>query len=286
MNNHRTLSPLILSLIMAVGAQAQATFDVASVRPSDPAAGGRGGDSGFPACEGGVLQIDPNRFAAAHTTLYTLITWAYGIRYSCFIVKDSDLLSGGPAWILKDRFDIQATMPAGTPSYTPQQLQDGAAPQLQAMLRSLLAERFKIALHPGTKEMRVYILTTATGGSKLAAPKDEKPRVTALQLEPDENREFIVHVFGNKASMADFTHLIEPVTHTPVLDQTGLAGEFNFDVKFAVIEPFSGPLANLVGATSPTIFTVLQKQLGLKLAPGRGSVDAWVIDHAERPSEN
>jgi len=63
--------------------------------------------------------------------------------------------------------------------------------------------------------------------------------------------------------MADFTHVIEPVTHTPVLDRTVLTGEYDLDLKFAVIEPFSGALASLVGATSPTIFTVLQEQLGL-----------------------
>jgi bla regulator protein BlaR1 len=268
-------------------AEVPRAFDVASVRPSDPAnSGGRGGISPFPACGGGTLQIDPGRFVATNTTLYTLITWAYGIRYSCFIVNDADLLSGGPGWVLTDRFDIQATIPAGTRSYTPQQLQDAVAPELQAMLRTLLMERFKVALHRGMKEMRVYLLTVATGGPKLAPPDEDSPKRAGMGLVPDENQEILVRVAGNKASMADFTHLLEPVTHTPVLDQTGLAGDFSFDVKFAVIEPFSGALSNLVGATSPSIFAVLQGQLGLKLAPGRGSVDAWVIDHAEKPSEN
>ena len=63
-----------------------------------------------------------------------------------------------------------------------------------------------------------------------------------LVIEPDENKEFIVHVRGDE-SIAHFTHVIEPVTHTPVLDHTGLTGEYSFDLKFAVIEPFSGPLA-------------------------------------------
>jgi len=74
--------------------------------------------------------------------------------------------------------------------------------------------------------------------------------------------------------------------HMPVLDRTGLKGEYYFDLKFAVIEPFSGPLASLAGATSPTIFTVLQQQLGLRLERTTAPVDAWVIDYAEKPSDN
>jgi uncharacterized protein (TIGR03435 family) len=124
------------------------------------------------------------------------------------------------------------------------------------------------------KDMRVYVLTAAPGARKLPPSRPDDPKGTWLNLEPDEHKEFIVHVVGNKASVGDFTHVIEPVTHTPVLDRTGLTGEYSFDVKFAVIEPFSGPLASLVGATSPTIFTVLQRELGLKLEAIRAPVDA------------
>src|SRR5439155_21896369 len=84
---------------------------------------------------------------------------AYGIRYSCFIVSDADLLSGGPKWVLTDRLDAQGVIPAGTPSYTLQQLQSGAAPELQSMLRNLLTDGFKLAIHRTTKDMRVYVLT-------------------------------------------------------------------------------------------------------------------------------
>ena len=264
--------------------QGAATFGVATVKSSGP-----GGESSqVPACGGYRLLINPGRFTATNASLYKLVTWAYGIRYDCHIVSAADLLSGGPKWILSDRFDIQATIPAGTAEYTPQQFLDGAAPELQAMLRSLLEERFKVALHRGTKEMGVYVLSLTSGGPKLAPPDGDKPRRLTMRLEPDENKDTIVHVLGNKASMADFTHLIEPVTGIPVLDRTGLTGEYSFDVKFAVLEPFSGSLVDIygVGATGPSIFSVLQGQLGLKLARSRGSVDAWVVDHAEKPSDN
>ncbi len=95
-----------------------------------------------------------------------------------------------------------------------------------------------------------------------------------------------MHLRGNKASVADLTHVIEPVTHTPVVDHTRVTGEYAFDMKFAVIEPFTGELSALVGATSPTIFTVFEKELGLKLTRGKGTMDQWVIDRAEKPTEN
>jgi uncharacterized protein (TIGR03435 family) len=234
------------------------------------------------------MQIDHARFTSTNISLYKLITWAYGIRYSCYIVSSEDLLSGGPKWILTDRFDVQAAIPAGTPEYTPQQLQDGAAPQLQAMLRSLLAERFKLGLHRAAKETAVFTLTLAPGGPKLAAPDPDKAKRLTMRLEPDENKETIVHILANNASVADFSHLIEPVTGIPVLDQTGLMAEYGFDVKFAVLEPFTGSMVTQygVGATGPSIFTVLPTQLGFKLTRARGSVETWIVDHAEKPSDN
>ena len=107
------------------------TFEVASVKPGTPGFTGGprvpdgDGTASFPACAGGLIQVDPQRFSATNTTLYTLITLAYGIRYSCFIVNDADLLSGGPKWVLADRFDVQGVIPAGSPSYTLPQLQSG-----------------------------------------------------------------------------------------------------------------------------------------------------------------
>jgi len=149
---------------VAVRAQTTATrgrtFEVASVKP-------RGGNSPlFPVCSGrNGLQIDQGRLTAINTTLYAMITWAYGIRYSCFIVSDEGLLSGGPKWILTDGFDVQATIPPGIPSYTVQQLQDGDAPEIQEMLRALLEERFKVAVHRGMTEVPVYELTVSAGGA-------------------------------------------------------------------------------------------------------------------------
>ncbi len=281
----------VMGCVTAARGQAESKFEVAAVRRSDPASSasqlrGSVASDRFPACGGYRMEIDPGRFAAANVTVYKLITWAYGIRYSCYIVNDAGLVSGGPKWILTDRFDIQATIPAGTPAYTPQQLADAAAPELQAMLRDLLADRFKLALRNATNETRVYELALAAGGPKLPAPDREKPKRETLRIDADENQENLVHVIGNQASMADLAHLLETVTAVPVLDRTGLSGEYSFDVKFAVLDPSGGRVGPLPWAASPSVFTVLQGQLGLRLTATKGPVETWIIESAEEPSAN
>src|SRR5262249_38516388 len=142
------------------------SFDVVSMKPANPTSPplSNSAPERFPVCGGYRMQTDPAQFRATNTTVYKLITWAFGIRYRCYIVNDAGLLSGGPKWVLTERFDIQATIPAGAPQYTVQQLQDGAAPELQVMLRTLLAERFKVSVHRASKETQVYELTVAPGG--------------------------------------------------------------------------------------------------------------------------
>jgi uncharacterized protein (TIGR03435 family) len=257
------------------------TFEVASIKAR--------GDNveAFPVCDGNSgLRLEPGRLTANNTTLLNMVVWAYGVGHSCFLVSEEGLVSGGPKWVLTDRFDVQATIPAGTPVYSAQQLQDGRAPEVQEMLRSMLEERFKLSVHKVMKDVAVYELTVAPNGPKLTPPRGAEPKTVGIRLVPDDKNEILVHLVGNKATLQDMTLVIEPVTHTPVLDRSGQVGEYSFDIKFAVIEPFSGPLSNLVGATSPTIFTVLEKELGLKLARGRAAVEQWVIEKAEKPSAN
>jgi uncharacterized protein (TIGR03435 family) len=259
-----------------------ASFEAASVKPTRSGAP----ENATATCGGYGMQIDPGRFTATNVSLYKLITWAYGIRYSCGIVNSAGLLSGGPKWVMEDHFDIQAVIPKGTPAYTTQEFLDSAAPELQAMLRSLLEERFKLALHREAKQTQVYVLTAAPGGPQLRVSDPEKPKRLTFRLDRDENQETVVHVIANKASVAEFAHLIEQVTGVPVLDRAGDSADHSFDVKFAVLQPFTGELAKQygAGATGPSIFSVLEKQLGLVMKNTRDAVDAWVIDRAEKPT--
>lgn len=284
------MKAILLALVAASALSGQA-FDAASVKPGDPkqVTGPRipNGDGAFvfPACARGTIRVDARRFSAENITLYSLIVLAYGIRYSCFIVSDKALLSGGPKWVLTERFNVEAALPADTPAYSLDELDAGAAPALQAMLRNLLKERFRLEIRKKTKEMSAWVLTAVPGSARPAASRPAEPHRGNLSIEPDENKEFLVHVVGNKQSVADFGHVLEAATHGPVMDHSGFAGEYSFDVKFAALEPFSGALAGIVGATSPTIFTSL-REIGLKLEHTTAAVDAWVIESAEKPSGN
>jgi len=182
--------------MVAPRSQAQSpAFEVASVKPGTPGFTGAprvpdgDGTGAFPACAGGAIRVAPQRFSATNTTLYTLITLAYGIRYSCFLANDIEFLSGGPKWVLSDRFDVQAVMPAGSPTYTLQQLQAAEAPVLQAMLRHLLAERFTLAVHQTKRNARVYVLTALPGAaSKLTPARADRTKSIGPGLEPTRTR--------------------------------------------------------------------------------------------------
>ncbi|MEP7355337.1 MAG: TIGR03435 family protein, partial [Acidobacteriota bacterium] len=121
----------------------RASFDVAFIRLVDATelravAAQNPTFSGILACNGGI-ELTPGRIRITAATVFRLIAAAYG--QPCGAALDLKLIIGGPDWIQKDAFHIQAVMPAGTPDYSFQQLQNGEAPVLQAMLRNLLAER-------------------------------------------------------------------------------------------------------------------------------------------------
>ena len=81
-------------------------------------------------------------------------------------------------------------------------------------------------------------------------------------------------------------------TNRPVIDRSGLAGRFNVRIEFSREGtafgriPLAGRLPVSDSTGPPSIFTVVQEQLGLRLNAATGPVDRFVIDHIERPSEN
>src|SRR5487761_973224 len=154
---------------------ARPEFEVASVRPS------KAGDAGAfksKAGKGGGLRTAIGRGRFNYTdSLYGLILRAYGIQ-GCrpFVIRDGDcaLLSGGPAWLKRNRFDIQAKTPDGAPDYTYFQFLEGQAPRLQLMLQALLADRFNLKVHREMKQTPVYALTIAKKGPKLKNAEEPK----------------------------------------------------------------------------------------------------------------
>jgi uncharacterized protein (TIGR03435 family) len=311
----RVLFPVSAVLVVSVPIMlgAPQAFDVVSIRPSSPApAGGRGGAAG--GCASDLPKVGPSRFAVANATLYALIVSAYfsnGTPFVCAFVNKFGLISGGPGWIRSDRFTIQALAPAGSPSYTFQQFLDGKAPTLQIMIQNLLADRFRLVLHRGTKEVPVYFLTVAKGGPKLerleegscrrVAPIDPAKPPTSVGQEERPRCGAGSGIFGTASgmtvrwdlSLGEFASIVSQLLDRPVIDKTGITGMVKFNMEFAADQAITGPFGELRPSipeaavpSGSSIFTAIQEQVGLKLEAATGPVEVFVIDHVDRPSEN
>jgi uncharacterized protein (TIGR03435 family) len=200
------------------------------------------------------------------TTLKDVILWSYNVHPSQVL--------GGSGWIGTDKYDIVAK-PAGGG------LLDGE--QIKSMLRTLMADRFQLRLHHDTKELPIYALTIGKNGPKMRARKDG-----------DGGAAFTLLIGGPRwpvrnAPMAQMVSVLQMVVlDRPVLDKTGLTGNFDFDLVWTPDETqFGGKGASMpADPNAPNIFTAFQEQLGLKLDPQKVPVDVLVIDGVERPSVN
>jgi uncharacterized protein (TIGR03435 family) len=218
---------------------AEPQFEVASVKASE--VGSRGPT---------IYSPTRARFAITSITTKSLIAYAYDVR--------DFQVSGGPNWISSDEYDIVAK-PQG----------EATNERILAMTRGLLADRFSLKVHRESKEMSVLALTLAQGGPKL------HPSVGVSGPEVRGGRG---HLIARNVSMGLLAaQLAGRVLDRPVLDRTGVAGEFDVNLEWTPDENQD---------LGPSVFTALQEQLGLKLESQRGVVDVLVIDHVERPSAN
>jgi uncharacterized protein (TIGR03435 family) len=258
LNVRKAAAALAVLLTPLQAQQTVAKFDVASVRPNN--SGIRG--SGF--------NPQGSRFTATNVSLFLLIEWAYEMQ--------DFRISGGPAWMKSDRFDIAAES-EGTPSIA----------QLRSMLQPLLADRFHLQVHRQTKELPVYELSVAKGGSKL---KEGRCGGTPSPANPCGGTSGSTRgtLIGRAVSLQTMAKDLSGVLSRVVLDKTMLRGEFDFDLTWTPDETFprgpGDPDAPAADPNGPSIFTALQEQLGLTLKPAKGLVDVLVIDRAELPDEN
>jgi uncharacterized protein (TIGR03435 family) len=237
---------------MAAGADP--SFDVATIKPSDPAEQGwtiRQGNGGA------------NVLTTVNTTLADLIAFAYNVH--------ARQVTGGPSWMDSDKFDITAKPDTpGIPSM----------PQMQTMLKKLLADRFQLALHHDKKELSVYVLTAAKTGPKVAKSQSTG-KVPGIAMTGPRTLGVM------NCTMTEFAQFL-PIrvlnaVDRPVVDQTGLTDRYDFQLKWT---PDNAGAAAPGPDDPPDLFTAVQQQLGLKLEAVRTPVDVLVIDKAEKPSAN
>ena len=222
-------------------------FEVASVKRADP--NKRVVD--FRTYPGGRLEM-------TNLTLKTILQEAYGIKYY--------QLSGGPAWLDGDRFDIVAKA-AG----------DASRAEMMPMLQTLLADRFQLKVHREPKEGNVYALVIGKNGPKLKGSNEDKSSVRLMRQEPPDQPGVHYSLVGQKVSLAVIAENLAGALARPVQDRTGIKGEFDFRLDYSINnDPESGP----------SLFSAIQEQLGLKLEATKGPIETLVIDHVEKPSGN
>jgi uncharacterized protein (TIGR03435 family) len=260
----------------------------------------------------GTARVDPGRLTIPAVTVYSLVMTAYG--------QDCTLVESGPAWVRSggDYYEIQALLPAGTPSYTAQDLLKGKAPGLQRMLQNLLADRFRLVLKHEFREMSVYTLTVATRGKMKLSPEETRPVPASFpsfpglptpqlgrgQLLGTMGASGEVNVWGHALSMSDLARELRSHAGRIIVDKTGLNEVFDVDLKFTrdaalPLPLFPGPIpaappppqsippvpgAALPGP--PPLRIALEDQLGLKLESARMRIEVLIIESVERPAEN
>jgi uncharacterized protein (TIGR03435 family) len=218
-----------------------------------------------------IKMQSAHRLVVKSNTLTGLITAAYNLPIRT--------ISGGPAWVGSDHFDIVAIAPGDVRPNLDEQM---------SMLRKLLADRFKLTFHREPKEFSIYALTVAKGGSKLkesavaadASPEGPPPLIFTVWPE-------VVRLPGRNATVAELASAFQRgALDRPVVDRTGLSGRYDFDLEWTPDETqFEGMgLRGTPESTKPDLFTAIQQQLGLRLEATKGPIETLVIDQVERPS--
>jgi uncharacterized protein (TIGR03435 family) len=245
---------------------------------------------------GGRLVMD-------NASLLFLIQFAYAPHDNPMVGHSLPLLAsqvvGGPPWINSVGYDIEAKPKSSTDPK-----------RMRLMLETLLADRFKLALHKETREFPVYDLTVAQKGFRLPAAREVgcvsfPPGTTPRPIPGKVDCGYVagpfgrynggrLHLEGSKLHMADLIRELAFVLDTPVMDETNFKGEFDLVLSFAAdkttvgLRALGGPgeRGSKPPAGLPNISEALEEQLGLKLVAARAPVEILVVDHAERPVTN
>jgi uncharacterized protein (TIGR03435 family) len=297
-------------------------FDVASVREDKTGAPSHSnfsldnGNAWFTVSEKDVLAPNGTLFSSSSLPLLRYITFAYKLSGTEELALRMDYWAGlelhVPDWVRNDRYDIEARTS-----------EPATKDQMRLMMQSLLAERFKLAVHWEAREVPVFGLVLATPGMPgpqlKPHPASDDCATTALPESSDSNGSggaqgthtatpnaalpIPCGMMARLPASAQGTHrfggrnvtmkmLAESMPfqtglatlERPLIDETGLTGGFDFSIEWTPPEDMGQP--GDVGSFGAPFREALKKQLGLRLEPQKGPVEVLVIDHVEQPSAN
>jgi uncharacterized protein (TIGR03435 family) len=267
----------------------------AMIAGSSLALGAQSGDLKFE-----VASIKPNTFVDGPTEMgtqpggrVTIINVPLRLLIrNAYEIQDSQLVDA-PQWIAEERFDIVAKANGEIPRPVP-----GNPGPLQGMMRSLLAERFKLAVHRETRDIPAYTLQFARSdrrlGPQLHPSRTDCAALAASgrpQASPDEKPRCGVranggHMLAGGLPVAQLATLLSTMVDRTVVDRTGLSGAYDFELNWTPDRTPRRLDAAPSSPDNPSIFTALREQLGLKLESAKTPTEVLIIDHVERPTPN
>ena len=243
-----------------MAANANPAFEVATIKPSDPAKPGQ------------IVTLRGVEVITTNTTVHNLINLAYWLH--------PKQLTGRPAWTESEKYDM-----AGKPDAPGQPSVD----QMKMMIQKLLADRFQLKFHFEKRDLSVYAVRVAKTVAKIVRSQDDPKGYPAWYFGRSASGTTLT--FRN-SPMSQVTAILQNFLDKPVVDQSGLSDRYDFTLTFT-LDPAQA--ARLGGPpipaadnpdSAPDVFTAFQQQLGLKLESTKAPVDVMVIDKVEKPSEN
>jgi uncharacterized protein (TIGR03435 family) len=243
-------------LAVLVWSQTGPEFEAASVKPNTT------GDRRQ------SQRTDGRTFRATNVPARSLLREAYGLEFEDY------RLVGAPDWVATERLDVVATLPEQAPHS-----------QVPAMLRAMLADRFRLVTHTVTRDAPAFALVLARKDERLGpqlrrAARDCGGAPAASNAPGDEHScelQIDSEIRGRGQRMEQLAKTLLQFVGRSIVDRTGLTGGFDFDIQ-------ASELAGLAALTS--IYTAIQEQLGLKLESLRAPVEFVVVDHIDHPKPN
>ena len=244
----RVIFTFVIVSTLGVNAQPRAQFEVVSIRPYV--------SQGNPANERSALDFPPGgRFSAANVNVRKLIRVAFGV--------ENERILGVPGWADTLSYNIEAKTVGGV---------EVTRDNISGLLQPLLASRFGFQYHRVKREEAEYNLEVVKNGLKLRPNRgDAKPRMS------ENSNGASIMINATKLSMSGLAASLARYLGRPVVDKTGIAGDFDFDLKWSSDQALDAP--------SPSIFAALQ-EIGLRLVSMKGAVDVIVVNRVGKPSGN
>jgi uncharacterized protein (TIGR03435 family) len=295
-----------------IDAGGQAKFETASIKQEKPGDNGPQAHSNIPFGADDLYASTGGLFSAGGLTVINYINFAYKAPYQFLLPEPFGRKVLGvqrnlPKWATTEHFEIDARA-KGNPTKD----------EMRLMLQSLLVDRFQLKVHWETRQVPVYdivLVRSGKTGPRLRPHADDPPCGAAPGTGSDAVNATAEEVPGGfpafcgaiERSLAKcpsgrycwggrnlslaviatmFLQCCSPDFDRPILDKTGLKGNFDFAIEWSSTS-LEGPGSTFrPDPAAPTIVEAMKDQLGFKLVPETGSIDVLVVDHIEEPSPN